>query len=85
VIADAIDQAAHRPGDGGHSVALSGLLERAPEIAAASAAAVVVPLGVLVWIDDAGALVARHDVWIFGVRFLSLDYRIEACDSSSPS
>ncbi len=31
-----------------------------------------------VWLDDAGALVARHDVWIFGVRFLSLDYEMEA-------
>jgi hypothetical protein len=30
-----------------------------------------------VWIDDAGALVARHDVWLFGVRFLSLDYTMQ--------
>ena len=31
-----------------------------------------------VWLDDAGALVARHDVWLFGVRFLSLDYAMRA-------
>jgi hypothetical protein len=37
------------------------------------------PLGeeIRVWIDASGALVARHDVWLFGVRFLSLDYKMQ--------
>jgi len=30
-----------------------------------------------VWVDVAGALVARHEVWLWGLRFLALDYAIE--------